>query len=99
MRNTPILTEAQLADALGTLPGWTAAGGKLRRTYRFPDFSAAFGWMARVALFAEKHDHHPEWTNAYSTVTVALDTHDAGGITALDVALAAEMDRVAAGQR
>jgi 4a-hydroxytetrahydrobiopterin dehydratase len=95
MSQTPILSQAKLAEALRTLPSWTIAKGKLHHTYRFPDFSAAFGWMARVALFAEKSDHHPEWTNVYATVTVDLVTHDAGGITARDVALAKEMDRLA----
>jgi 4a-hydroxytetrahydrobiopterin dehydratase len=95
MSRTPILSEAEQAEALRTLPGWTIANGKLHRTYRFHDFSAAFGWMARVALVAEKSDHHPEWTNVYATVTVDLVTHDAGGITSRDVALAKEMDLLA----
>jgi 4a-hydroxytetrahydrobiopterin dehydratase len=97
MSRTPILSEPELADALLALPGWTIASGKLHRTYRFADFSAAFGWMARVALFAEKHDHHPEWANVFSTVTVDLVSHDAGGITARDAALAREMDRLTRG--
>lgn len=95
MSRIPILSKAELTEALRTIPSWTIANGKLHHTYRFPDFSAAFGWMARVALVAEKSDHHPEWTNVYATVTVDLVTHDASGITARDVALAKEMDRLA----
>ena len=67
----------------------------LTKTFTFADFNAAFGWMARVALVAEKMDHHPEWFNVYRTVTVTLSTHDAGGLTGLDVALAQAMDRMA----
>ena len=95
MHRTPILSGTDLAEALLGLPGWTADSGKLHRTFRFADFSAAFGWMARVALAAEKRDHHPEWRNVYSTVDVDLVSHDAGGITARDVDLATEMDRLA----
>ncbi len=95
MNRTAILSEIEVVEALKTLRGWTIAEGKLHHIYRFSDFSAAFGWMARVALVAEKSDHHPEWTNVYATVTVDLVSHDAGGITARDVALAKEMDRLA----
>ena len=87
------------AAALKALPGWTAAeGGRdaVCRTYRFGDFNSAFGFMARVALMAEKLDHHPEWFNVYSRVEVTLATHDADGVTELDVRLAAFMDEAAA---
>jgi 4a-hydroxytetrahydrobiopterin dehydratase len=97
MSRAPILSEAELSEALQILPDWKVEGGKLQRTYVFPDFPAAFGWMARVAFAAEKSDHHPEWTNVYGTVTVVLVTHDSGGITFRDVALAREMDRLARG--
>jgi 4a-hydroxytetrahydrobiopterin dehydratase len=80
--------------ALGSLPGWSAAEGRdaIVKTFKFADFSAAFGWMTRVALAAEKLDHHPEWLNVYSRVEVLLATHDAGGVTELDVTLAKIMD-------
>ncbi len=84
--------------ALKQLSGWKAAEGRdaLTKTYRFDDFNTAFGWMSRVALAAEKLDHHPEWFNVYSRVEVLLATHDAGGVTELDVALARFMDEAAA---
>jgi 4a-hydroxytetrahydrobiopterin dehydratase len=83
--------------ALADLPGWEAVDGRdaIRRTYRFGDFNAAFGFMTRSALMAEKLDHHPEWSNVYNRVEVLLTTHDAGGVTALDVQLANFMDATA----
>ncbi len=77
--------------------GWALVDGRdaITRTYTFADFVAAFGWMSRAALVAEKMDHHPEWFNVYKTVTVTLSTHDAGGLTELDVKLAQAMDRLA----
>lgn len=77
--------------------GWTLGEGRdaITRTYRFADFSAAWGFMSRAALVAEKLDHHPEWTNVWNRVTVVLTTHDAGGLTQLDLHLAAAMDRLA----
>lgn len=86
------------AAALAKLPGWAAVeGGRdaIRRTYRFADFNAAFGFMSRVALTAEKLDHHPEWFNVYNRVEVTLATHDADGVTELDVRLATFMDQAA----
>ncbi len=85
------------AAALAELPGWSAAAGRdaIVRSYRFADFSAAFGWMTRVALAAEKLDHHPEWSNVYSRVDVTLTTHDVDGVTRLDIALAKIMDAAA----
>ena len=86
------------AQALASLPGWAAApAGRdaIQRSYRFKDFNAAFGFMARVALMAETLDHHPEWSNVYNRVEVTLATHDAGGVTALDVTLAEFMDLAA----
>jgi len=87
------------AAALSQLTGWAAADGRdaIVKSYRFADFNAAFGWMTRVALAAEKLDHHPEWFNVYSRVEVTLATHDAGGVTALDVELATIMDAAAGG--
>ncbi|HEY7851397.1 MAG TPA: 4a-hydroxytetrahydrobiopterin dehydratase [Caulobacteraceae bacterium] len=82
------------AAALAELPGWSAAEGRdaLTRTFRFASFSAAFGWMTRAALAAESLDHHPEWFNVYNKLDVTLSTHDAGGVTELDVRLAKVMD-------
>ena len=83
--------------ALAELPGWSAADGRdaLVRRFQFRDFNAAFGFMSRVALLAEKLDHHPEWSNVYGRVDVLLTTHDAGGVTELDLRLARFMDEAA----
>ena len=80
--------------ALAQLDGWEAAKDReaIVKEYRFSNFSQAFAWMAQVALLAEKMDHHPEWTNVYSRVSVALTTHDAGGITRNDLDMAKQMD-------
>jgi 4a-hydroxytetrahydrobiopterin dehydratase len=85
-------------SALKGLPGWNEVAGReaLARTFTFKDFNEAFGFMSRVALVAEKRDHHPEWRNVYRTVEVMLATHDAGGVTALDVELAKAMNAIAA---
>ena len=89
------LSEPEIATALSKLPGWTLAGGKLHREYKFADFVAAFGFMTGAALVAQGMDHHPEWFNVWNTVRVDLSTHDAGGITALDVKLAQAMEALA----
>ncbi len=85
--------------ALKTLSGWSAKEGRdaIVKTYQFKDFNAAFGFMTRAALMADKLDHHPEWFNVYNRVEVLLSTHDADGVTALDVELAKFMDAAAAG--
>ena len=83
---------------MAKLPGWTRADGEreaIARTYRFADFNIAFAFMTRVAIRAEQLDHHPEWFNVYNRVEVVLTTHDAGGVTELDVALASFMDDAA----
>ncbi|HEY5411892.1 MAG TPA: 4a-hydroxytetrahydrobiopterin dehydratase [Caulobacteraceae bacterium] len=84
-------------DALAQLPGWAAASGReaIRKSFRFEDFNQAFGFMTRMALAAEKLDHHPEWFNVYNRLDVTLATHDAGGVTELDVELARLMDAAA----
>jgi 4a-hydroxytetrahydrobiopterin dehydratase len=84
-------------SALGELPGWAEVAGReaIAKTFVFKDFNQAFGFMTRVALVAEKNDHHPEWRNVYKTVEVVLATHDAGGVTGLDVALAKAMNAIA----
>ena len=83
--------------ALARLEGWRAVEGRdaIQREFRFRDFNAAFGFMSRVALYAERHDHHPEWTNVYNRVAITLSTHDAGGVTDKDVALAHFIDEAA----
>jgi 4a-hydroxytetrahydrobiopterin dehydratase len=91
----PRLDARELEQALAELPGWSLAGGKLHREYRFADFNAAFGFMTRVALEAERLNHHPEWSNVWNRVVVDLVTHDSGGITTSDVALARKMEAFA----
>jgi 4a-hydroxytetrahydrobiopterin dehydratase len=83
--------------ALGRLKGWSEVGGSdaITKKFVFADFNQAFGFMTRAALIAEKLDHHPEWFNVYKTVEVTLSTHDAGGLTELDVKLAEAMDAFA----
>lgn len=92
------LTAAQRADLLESLDGWTEIEGRdaIRKTFVFADFVEAFGWMAKIAILAEKLDHHPEWFNVYKTVEVTLTTHDADGLTERDATLARAMDRHAA---
>jgi 4a-hydroxytetrahydrobiopterin dehydratase len=84
-------------DALAKLPGWRNLDERdaIAKTFTFADFNAAFGFMTRVALIAEKLDHHPEWLNVYKTVEITLSTHDAGGVTERDIKLAEAMDRIA----
>src|SRR5947199_7324419 len=84
-------------SALNGLPGWTETPGReaIARTFVFKDFNEAFGFMTRAALVAEKSDHHPEWRNVYKTVEVVLATHDAGGVTRLDIELAKAMNGIA----
>ena len=92
------LTAEEREAALADLPGWTwiEARDAIARSFRFGDFSEAFAFMTRVALTAEKADHHPEWTNVWNRVDVLLTTHDAGGLTARDVALAKRIGELAA---
>jgi 4a-hydroxytetrahydrobiopterin dehydratase len=84
-------------SALQGLSGWSDVPGReaIAKTFTFKDFNEAFGFMSRVALVAEKRDHHPEWKNVYRTVDVVLATHDAGGVTALDIDLAKAMNAIA----
>jgi 4a-hydroxytetrahydrobiopterin dehydratase len=90
------LSETEIAAALAKLPEWKLQAGKLHREYKFPDFVAAFAFMTGAALTAQAMDHHPEWFNVWNTVRIDLNTHDAGGVTELDVKLAAEMEKLAA---
>lgn len=93
------LTADARKQALAKLAGWSEVRGRdaITKTYVFKDFSEAFGFMTRAALLAEKLDHHPEWFNVYKTVEVTLSTHDAGGLTELDVTLAQAMNALAGG--
>ena len=94
------MTEKLTQDEIKTLTdaGWTLAedGDAITKTFEFRNFVAAFGWMTQAAIHAEKLNHHPEWSNVYKTVEVALTTHDADGLTALDAKLAQIMDKLAA---
>ncbi|HUO89969.1 MAG TPA: 4a-hydroxytetrahydrobiopterin dehydratase [Rhizomicrobium sp.] len=91
------LEPAARSAALARLPQWKAVEGRdaIARKFEFEDFNAAFGFMARTALLAEKMDHHPEWFNVYNKVEVTLSTHDAGGLTQKDIDLATAMDALA----
>jgi 4a-hydroxytetrahydrobiopterin dehydratase len=90
----PRLTDDERAAALDELSGWTLRedGLAISRDFKFADFSEAFGFMARVALHAEKSDHHPEWSNVYNRVHITLTTHDAGGLSQRDVKMARAID-------
>ena len=91
------LTDAERAIALAGLPGWTMVAGReaITKRFTFADFNAAFGFMTRAALVAERMDHHPEWFNVWNKVDVTLATHDAGGLTQLDTELAHAMEKIA----
>lgn len=91
------LTDAEVEAALAGLPGWRRDGDRIRRDFQFADFVAALGFIAQVGALAERVDHHPELTNVYDRVTIALSTHDSGGITLMDTALAAEINARAPG--
>ncbi len=91
------INTAELQAALDDLPGWEVIDGKLSKMFLFNSFAAAIGWMVSVAIFADKIDHHPEWSNVYSRVQVNLVTHDLGNaISTFDLALARKMDELAA---
>jgi len=92
------LNEAEIASAISNLHGWKVEDGKLHRDYVFVDFVAAFAFMSGAALVAQAMDHHPEWFNVWNKVRIDLSTHDAGGITALDVKLAHSMEELAGRQ-
>jgi 4a-hydroxytetrahydrobiopterin dehydratase len=95
MSNRTKLTAEEIERALAALPGWTVAAGKLHREFKFRDFTHAFGFMATSATAIEKMDHHPEWFNVYGRVVIDLETHDAGGITDMDVKLAGMLEEYA----
>jgi 4a-hydroxytetrahydrobiopterin dehydratase len=93
---TEILSDTARKTVLGPLlqNGWSMVDGRdaIHKTYQFKDFTEAFAWMTRAALWAEKWDHDPEWFNVYKTVEVTLSTHDVGGLSALDAKLARKLD-------
>jgi len=88
------LDAGEIESRVGRLEGWELDSGKLHRDFEFSSFVEAFGFMTRVAILAEKMDHHPEWSNVYNRVSVDLTTHDVGGLTELDFALAEEMQSI-----
>ncbi|WP_371682015.1 4a-hydroxytetrahydrobiopterin dehydratase [Microvirga sp. 17 mud 1-3] len=94
------LTDTERAELLPALEGWSLVEGRdaIRKQFVFDDFGAAFAWMSRVALAAEKANHHPEWFNVYNRVDVTLSTHDAKGLTRRDIELAQKMDLFASGR-
>ncbi len=94
MGKVPQLTGSERAAALAGLPQWTLRedGKAITRQFRFRDFAAAWAFMEKVAALAEAQDHHPEWSNVYNRVDIMLTTHDAGGLSARDVALARDID-------
>lgn len=89
------LPQDQIPQRLADLEGWELAGDTITRTFQFPNFVQAFGFMASAAIVAEKMNHHPEWSNVYNKVSVTLTTHDAGGLTDLDFELANKMSELA----
>jgi len=92
MARPVLLPDDELHNWLGQNPQWTYDGERLHRSLMFDNFRSAFAFMTHVALQAEKTDHHPEWSNVYNRVEIALTTHDAGGVTELDLSLAATID-------
>jgi len=95
MARPEALSDQDIAAALADLPDWSRDGDHLRRSFHFANFADAFGFMATIAIVAEKMDHHPEWSNVYNRVEVGLTTHDADGITELDFRLATAMNAAA----
>ena len=91
------LSEDAITASIADLPQWERDGNTIKREFRFTGFTAAFGFMTRAAIAAEKLNHHPEWANTYSRVWVTLTTHDSGGLTELDIKLATMMDKAASG--
>lgn len=93
----PKLTGEERSKALASLPGWSSVEGRdaIRKEFKFKNFSEAFGFMARVALAAEKMDHHPDWSNVYDKVDIELSSHDIGGVSERDIKLATLIEKLA----
>ena len=89
------LDAAAITDMIATLDGWSRAGDTIRREFAFDDFAAAFGFMAAVAIAAERLNHHPDWSNSYNRVTISLTSHDVGGLSERDFKLARRIDALA----
>lgn len=90
------MTTLNPKDVVKELPGWTGGDDFITKVFKFEDFAEAFGFMTRMAIIADRMDHHPEWFNVYNRVDVTLTTHDAGGVTDKDVTLAKAMEKAAA---
>ena len=88
------LDDSEISGRLSEIAGWSYADGSLTRTFEFDNFVAAFGFMSSAALLAEKLDHHPNWSNVYNRVEIALNTHDAGGVTDFDFVLAGQINEL-----
>ena len=88
------LTPAEVEEALQVLPGWSVKDGKLSKQFKFPTFAEAIGWMVTVGVYADKLDHHPDWSNGYNKVDVTLITHDMDALSTLDLALARRMQEL-----
>jgi 4a-hydroxytetrahydrobiopterin dehydratase len=88
------LSKQEIATGLSKLDGWSVVKGNLHRLFKFKDFTQAFGFMKRVALAANRMDHHPDWSNAYNKVTIDLSTHSAGGLTMNDFELATKIQKI-----
>jgi len=99
MADVEKLADAEVRARLPEVPGWELSAGKLEKTFRFPSFVKAFGFMTSVALVAEAMGHHPDWSNVYNRVTIALITHDVGGISVLDFSLAKQIDELVSTER
>ena len=91
------LSEKEIKEQVANLDGWKVVSGKINKTFEFEDFVQAFSFMTRVAMEAEKMNHHPEWFNVYNRVRIDLVTHDVGGISNYDIELAKTIDRLAKG--
>ena len=89
-----VLTDTQVDKALAALPGWSYTEGKLHKELRFKDFNEAFGFMTRVALVAEKRDHHPDWSNSWNSVVIDIVSHSAGGVTDQCIELAISVEAI-----
>ena len=91
-------TDQEIDASLTALPGWTRVAGRpaIAKSYKWADFSEAWAFMSRVALLAEKMDHHPEWLNVWNRVDITLTTHDAGGVSLLDLTMAAGIEKIGA---
>jgi 4a-hydroxytetrahydrobiopterin dehydratase len=95
LKQGKFMTVLDPQEAIKDLDGWTGGDDFITKVFRFDDFAEAFGWMTRIAITADKMDHHPEWFNVYNRVDVTLTTHDAGGVTEKDVTLAKVMEKAA----